>query len=1781
MSEYLRQLVVALSLDSDNFSRNMRTINQQIKEAESNFRLAGAGVDHFENTVQGAQSKVAMLKDKLTQQNRAVDQYSRALDAANKKLTDSYARQGKLEEKLTDARSELNRTKTAVDSASKTYKSLAASLDESDSATIAARQNLEAAEQEYADAAAEVKKLEGQLKSNSKTLQNNADAISKAQTNLNNARAAVKDTEAEIEKTNKSLKTMQSHWTSAGKAMETFGKKCQSAGKSMTSTGKVLTATVTTPIVALGTAAAKASIEYESAFTSVRKTVDATEEEYAALSGEIKQMSTVVATGADDIAEVVAIAGQLGIANDYLIGFSRTMIDLGNSTDIVADEAASTLAKFANITNMNQAEFSNLGSALVDLGNNYATTESEIMDMAMRLAGAGHQVGLSEAQILGFAAALSSVGINAEMGGSAFSKALTKMEVAAATGGDTLDDFAEVSGMTAKQFKSLWDSDPAAAFQAFIVGLAKMDEEGESAIATLQEIGISEVRLRDTLLRSVNATELFAETQETANRAWEENSALTVEANKRYATTESRLKNLKNTATLFAQRIGDDLNPTINNLIDGATGLLEKFMALDEEQRMQIIQFAAVAASAGPVLTILGKLTSGVGTAVSAVGKFATAVGKAGGGFSGFMSVLGSSPAVWFAVAAAVVAGTAALIDYTSGAKQAREALEGMEKTAESWKNTAAETFYGKSEGLSFFGMSQSNFQREAEAATQSYQDWYDGLRKVWLDGKPENDDIVNEWTDSLTNMTEQTRANLQRLKARADISGDSALSAELDAEIEKLNEYDAEVARLLKYRQNYWIQRSEWEYLQGMVDNLGALEVKYRLTEFDTDGFDTIAKKVEAAVSRAQATGKADADVSVYENAVVAAAEGHAAINAELDAQYDAQYDIIRQMDDEAEKQKALALLNQQYNADRAAATAEYAAFLQSIIMPVWNQEDIQQASADVDELYQLLRKYSTVGEGEKPAVLEQMNQITAGMDEGALTEYLGLLTQIQSLLDGGMSETDVAAMFPEIDFSEALSQIASIQSFVKNRSTLLPGLSSMFGEALPEEIIKIATDLDMTGAQARWDEFAANPGAITTQAVIDSYDDKTAAAALQPKIDAFISKYTEVPEGASTTELTPEGLVAYVAAYAEATTGASVTSLNPTNITAMVAAYKELSEGADVTELKPNEIVAYVKQYLDKTGVDTTKLKPEDITAFVMAYEEVTGGASTAALTPANIAAMVTKYLEAERVDMADLSPDQITAMVNAYGEATGCDKSKLKAELEARITAYKDAEGVTKPDHIDMQVAITGYDLQVLNKFVKDNPVNVNGIVRLGETEHASNPQAVVDNPDATFWMDGVEIPVTAVPTELLDASTLCVLDEDGTLHVLVTPEITGDPEAIAAAANTLTEDYVTSQVGWRTSKHDWGFLNSFLGASTLEWIESFNTQLEALQGNRDTWVSLWGLLDGATKNGIDKRMSQQFSSEDISNMSVYVAEMVAAIESGSEVSEEDMANLQLIVDFLNNLELNGSGENILAGVAETLGTDVENIVERLQTVVGDVGTDVGTDIANGLGVGQVSYDFSAAAEETIANDEAALRDAAQTHSPSRRSQPIGNDIAAGIGVGMSSYDFGGDAAAMASSLFAAASAALAGSTLRPIGVQAMAGLTAGINAGRSGVISAMRSAAQAAVTAAKAQLKIHSPSQVFEDEVGVMTMRGWGVGVLKETKKQAKTIRNATRYLTGEAMNGSVSPVNNDNRRTYNQNSSISFAGSNFYVRDSQDAYSLAIEIASLTRRQQRGKGLRMA
>ena len=229
-------------------------------------------------------------------------------------------------------------------------------------------------------------------------------------------RREVVETESKLKHFETQLAQSNSKLIKHGESLKNTGDKIKGVGKSMTGVGKNLTATVTAPVAGLATAAIKSSIDFETAFAGVRKTVDGTEEEFQKLRQGILDMSNEIPASAGEIASVAEAAGQLGIEKDNILDFTRTIIDLGESTNMTTEQAANELARFANITGMSQTEFNNFGSSLVALGNNFATTESEIMSMSMRLAGAGNQIGLSEAQVAALAATMSSVGIEAEAG---------------------------------------------------------------------------------------------------------------------------------------------------------------------------------------------------------------------------------------------------------------------------------------------------------------------------------------------------------------------------------------------------------------------------------------------------------------------------------------------------------------------------------------------------------------------------------------------------------------------------------------------------------------------------------------------------------------------------------------------------------------------------------------------------------------------------------------------------------------------------------------------------------------------------------------------------------------------------------------------------------------------------------------------------------------------------------------------------------------------------------------------------------------------------------------------------------------------------------------------------------------------------------------------------------------------------------------------------------------------------------------------------------------------
>ena len=133
---------------------------------------------------------------------------------------------------------------------------------------------------------------------------------------------------------------------------------------------------------------------------------------------------------------------------------------------------------------------------------------------------------------------------------------------------------------------------------------------------------------------------------------------------------------------------------------------------------------------------------------------------------------------------------------------------------------------------------------------------------------------------------------------------------------------------------------------------------------------------------------------MSVYQNAMVAAAQGMATLNSEIDAQYDSEYALIQLMEDGAEKEAALANLNTSFNEQRLAAAREYAQTLAQLVNPVWNDEGMQQTGDTLADLASKLTAYDaavkTYGEDSYQAAeaLDAVKNAATGLDEGSLTE-------------------------------------------------------------------------------------------------------------------------------------------------------------------------------------------------------------------------------------------------------------------------------------------------------------------------------------------------------------------------------------------------------------------------------------------------------------------------------------------------------------------------------------------------------------------------------------------------------------------------------------------------------------------------------------------------------------------------------------------------------------------------------------------------------------------------
>lgn len=1609
------------------------------------------------------------------------------------------------------------------------------------------------------------------------------DKIREAETNIARMEAALASTNATLQKTSAELKQVNSDldghvlkWKNAGEAAEKSGDKMIKAGKTMNRVGKSMTRTITTPLVALGTFSGKAYIDFEDSMAGVRKTVDATEEKFEELETSIRQMSLVTPTSASDIAFVMETAGQLGIATDAIEDFTKKMVDFGNvSNSLDSVTAAETFARYANIRGdaieQNNDYFNRLTSTVFKLSNTMATTEADVSEMSMALAAAGTQVGMTDAQIVALAASLSSVGVSAQKGGTAFSKVLVKMEAAVAKGVSTnnkaLADFSKVAGMTQEEFATLWKTDAGSAFMAFIDGVAKLDEEGVSAITTLQDLGLNEVRLRDTLLRTVNAQDLFVKAMASANDEWQTAEYMNEKVEERYASTANQIEILKNNATDLAMSIGEILLPYVNEFLGMARDFITSLKNMSKEELTAKLKTAAFAAAIGPALLAVGKLTTALGTVTKGVGGFLKNVGEAGGGLKGLGATLAKSPALWMALAAAVAYAGYKFVDWVTGAKAAREALQELDKTASEWEQNTT-TAFENSKGLAAFNLDRDAFGLDSFSANAN--EWLTNLIDVWTDGKKETDEIVQGMVDSWVEGSNKIR----------EAEGIT------DEDKKALDDIDKEIESILKKRQNGYLTDKDKERLDELIDERDTIAIHYRLVEDVDSGFDDIVTNVEAALARG-----ADAN-DVWADAFKAAGEGYGEYMKQLNKEFDAQYADIMDSDlSDEEKANKVDELRAWYIGQKTEALNEYNAALEKSAELTGGAESTKYENT--------IQKLGTVAEAMKaamgknstdPAVVRFAEELK-GLDEGQIVE---LLTMIQAFETAGIELPENLALAKEY----ITSLMDGAEDFTKwdLPEDTLEKFKKMFGkENLEGEVgdVYLSMGLDTDDLTVQVNDWTKGPF-DDLNVNIDSENLSVDASGVSVDGEAAVKGYligVSAKTGKSYGVVKPGGTGLFeigVDGYLE--------KINADGTTTLIQDGSELPEGSKFSVDAEGRLTVVTAD-----GTYTVKdSRGNPVYVGVAAkVTKVTGDLKTANVwdvlggkfEPEVGATLGQVYAKADGdytvlTEAGDEFRAEVKGVLNPDIEPPSeKDFATIREKLAEKLNAATESAAEQAGKRNAKKTKIFGLEYEDLDSAVFPNIawlLNAYKNNKFGPEWVSENANEFAGEKGAyqvAQWLVWMQTQIDA-GNEISDEDMehykqlielFTVLPEESEFFTSLNAELPGE-------AGTTGREKLINSIKAQLGLDDYQSLLDEIwpdDGATLELKMpeiSFGGDRSGGGGGskggngggrakKQVQETIEDVLRDATEDAepVEVNLEDLIKFNDLGNVDhtkrkVIKGEDLIKAGWGYDIDPDAIATL-----FTNRFNL-GKGDgydieydsNVLVNVTPILEDGTVLTPEELEDYVWDIANS-GLDLLEadkkengGKGLVIATIDVDGTLEE--AAEEA-------------------DDLAEQIHLIHEKYysNFEDDAPDMT-----------------PVGVNMMDGIIAGVNSRTGALATALINAVKKAKEAVENDNKIASPSKVWRDEIGANLAKGIGEGVMQEAPAQGKIIANAARYLTDSAagaMSGGHSSIAGSTTTNNNvSNSVVNHFNINASVRSDNDIRKLAQQIARLTQRVNGGYGM---
>lgn len=643
----LSKLEQTQSKNNNTSTKGLTAYKKQMQDAQTTLQTSRTALTNtkkaYEDNVKSVNKNVTALKAQKTELDKQISLRSnekRLLTEANKSLDKNSV-------SYKDNQKALNWVNTEIEAYTKQSQSISDSIRTQEAA-------LSGSKKAYTDAQATVKKATEQYEEYEKGL-----------------KAAERADEAQ------NLQNTGKRWKEVGEGIDTVTKPLQYAA---------------TALAAGGVASAKFAIDFENNFANVKKTVDGTPEQLEKIRQEIIDMTTVGINGHSaipettaELTELAAAGGQLGIKTENISKFTETMAMLGTATNLYGEEGAATLARFQNVMGVGQNEIRNIGSAIVDLGNHSATTESEIAEMALRMGKYGSSVRMSAADVLGYSAALSSLGIEAQMGGSAIGRTWLSIETAVASGGEGLTKFAKYSGKSAEEFKKQWNTDSSGAFNGLLKGL----QSAENLTVALDDLGINNTQDIQAMMALVNGYDLVTESVNRSNTAYKENTALQEEFNAKNETTASKLANTKNNIIEAARSIGETMLPSIQDASTTVANFAKGLSQMSDEQKRTVVNTGATVIALGALSKVGVGVIKGAGDFVEGLGVISDKlpiIADATSAIKVSTAGLGSSFSALAPIFGAVLAPAAVVAGYKVVADHVTEAIENNAKLGQSYK---------------------------------------------------------------------------------------------------------------------------------------------------------------------------------------------------------------------------------------------------------------------------------------------------------------------------------------------------------------------------------------------------------------------------------------------------------------------------------------------------------------------------------------------------------------------------------------------------------------------------------------------------------------------------------------------------------------------------------------------------------------------------------------------------------------------------------------------------------------------------------------------------------------------------------------------------------------------------------------------------------------------------------------------------------------------------------------------------------------------------------------